>query len=103
MHIEPRVGGRMYEDWGEGRGVLWATVLTIDPPGRLEMTGTVTPAFGGPLTTVMQFLIEPRGSNACTLRLVDAMIGAVGPGTTESMDAGWKRLLGQALREYCEG
>ncbi len=103
MRIEPRVGGRMYEDWGEGRGALWATVLTIDPPARLEMIGHVTPTFGGPLSNTLQFLLEPRGTSACTLKLVDSMVGAVKPGTAESMDEGWKMLLGQALRAHCEG
>ena len=23
LHIEPKLGGRMYEDWGKGAGVVW--------------------------------------------------------------------------------
>lgn len=29
MIIEPRVGGRLYEDWGEGQGAVWATVTGV--------------------------------------------------------------------------
>jgi uncharacterized protein YndB with AHSA1/START domain len=30
--IEPVLGGRMYEDWGDGAGVVWATVNAVKAP-----------------------------------------------------------------------
>jgi hypothetical protein len=29
---EPRVGGQIYEDWGDGAGVLYGTIRLWDPP-----------------------------------------------------------------------
>jgi DNA-binding transcriptional ArsR family regulator len=39
--VEPHVGGRHFEDWGEGRGHLYGHVLVYDPPWRLEIRGRV--------------------------------------------------------------
>lgn len=41
--VEPRVGGAFYEDWGEGRGHLYAHVTAYDPPNRLATRGWVFP------------------------------------------------------------
>jgi len=35
--LEPRVGGLQYEDWGEGAGHLYGTVLEWDPPRRVTV------------------------------------------------------------------
>jgi uncharacterized protein YndB with AHSA1/START domain len=42
--FEPRVGGRVYETWTDGTTVDWGTVIAWDPPARLVMTWTATPA-----------------------------------------------------------
>ncbi len=35
--FEPRVGGQQYEDWGEGKGHFYGTVLEWDPPHRVAV------------------------------------------------------------------
>jgi uncharacterized protein YndB with AHSA1/START domain len=37
--LEPRVGGRCYEDWGNGTGALYAEVTHLDAPARLCLRG----------------------------------------------------------------
>ncbi|MGH2627534.1 MAG: hypothetical protein ACRDHY_12895, partial [Anaerolineales bacterium] len=37
--LEARLGGRLYEDWGDGAGALWATVTRIRPDEYLELNG----------------------------------------------------------------
>ena len=49
--MEPRVGGRIYEDQGNDNGVLWGTILQFDAPRRLQFKGTLFPDYGGPGTT----------------------------------------------------
>ena len=39
VHLEPRVGGRFWEDWGDGDGALYATVTGIRRPEQLTCTG----------------------------------------------------------------
>lgn len=33
--FEPRVGGQLYEDWGDGAGHLYGTVAHYDPPAAV--------------------------------------------------------------------
>ena len=35
--LEPRVGGQVYEDWGDGAGHLYGTVSHFDPPAALSI------------------------------------------------------------------
>jgi uncharacterized protein YndB with AHSA1/START domain len=39
--MEPFVGGRHYEDWGDGRGWLYGHVTVWDPPRRLYLRGRI--------------------------------------------------------------
>ena len=41
--VEPRVGGRHYEDWGSDRGYLYGFVTEYDPPRRLATRGRLMP------------------------------------------------------------
>ena len=38
----------MYEAWDGGGGILWATVVAVDPGKLLQVTGTTFPNWGGP-------------------------------------------------------
>ncbi|HUR49883.1 MAG TPA: hypothetical protein VMY88_10220 [Acidimicrobiales bacterium] len=35
--LEPRVGGQVFEDWGDGAGHLYGTVSHYDPPASLSI------------------------------------------------------------------
>jgi DNA-binding transcriptional ArsR family regulator len=39
---EPGVGGRMYEDWGDGAGMLYGQWLIYEPPHQTVLVGTTT-------------------------------------------------------------
>ncbi len=104
--IEPRPGGRAYEDWGSGSGRLWFTVLTAQPPsgatpGQLELVGCLMPAFGGPATSTVRIELAPRGKRT-RLALSDHTFGRIGPGMRKSLDSGWKLLFAEAFRRYAE-
>jgi DNA-binding transcriptional ArsR family regulator/uncharacterized protein YndB with AHSA1/START domain len=55
--FEPRVGGIVYEDWGDGAGHLYGTVMHYEPPT------TVTTRGGLPGSTVLEntFALVPDG------------------------------------------
>jgi uncharacterized protein YndB with AHSA1/START domain len=53
--IEPVLGGKMFEDWGDGAGVIWATVTAVKAPTMLELAGVSSPAWGGPSTHYHSF------------------------------------------------
>jgi DNA-binding transcriptional ArsR family regulator len=100
--LEPRVGGRMYEDWGDGAGLLWFTVVSLDPPRALELSGHLFPAYGGPATSLVRIeLSEGRGKTR--LRLTDAIHGHLAADTDAKLDSGWKELFAKTFKEYVEG
>lgn len=99
--IEPKVGGRMYEDYGNNEGLLWAEVIVINSPHTLELKGHLTPEFGGPAINFLKIsLIEEAGIT--TLNLTDTVMGDVDEGNKKSLDAGWKLLFGEGLKPYAE-
>ena len=66
--LEPKVGGRMYEDYGNDEGLLWADVIVIDSPNTIEFKGHLSPQFGGPAISFLKLsLKENEGSTVLTL------------------------------------
>lgn len=101
FRIEPRVGGRVFEDWGGQQGVLWGTVIVLHAPHRLEWVGSLSPDFGGPATSIVRIDLHPH-ERGCRLSVRDAVFGRVGPRTAESLKSGWQALLGDAFKRYAE-
>jgi uncharacterized protein YndB with AHSA1/START domain len=101
FRIEPRVGGRVFEDWGGQQGALWGTVIVLHAPQRLEWVGALSPDFGGPATSIVRIDLQPH-DQGCTLSVRDAVFGRVGPRTGESLRSGWQVLLGEAFKRYAE-
>lgn len=98
--FEAKVGGRVFEDWGEGAGVLWFTILALDPGRSLDLVGHVTPAFGGPSISHVRLELEARGK-ATRLKISDASWGHVA-GACEEKAGGWKLLFGDGLKPWIE-
>ncbi len=98
--LEPRLGGRMYEDWGNGAGATWYTVIEIAPPRSLGLAGHYPPIFGGPSTSILRLEVVPAEGGA-VLRLSDSEFRPVTENTSSSLDEGWRTLFG-ALKEYVE-
>lgn len=102
FHLEATPGGRMYEDWGDGGGGLWATVLAVEPGRRLELVGHVTPQWGGPNTWIGGLTLEEEGDGV-RLRFEEAAFGHLGERYQEEKTKGWRFLFDGALRAHVEG
>jgi uncharacterized protein YndB with AHSA1/START domain len=100
--LEPRLGGRLHEDWGDGQGVVWFTVNCIEAPRRLDLVGHLAPAFGGPALSYLSLQLEEAGKKTL-LKLSDGVHGRVGPETETNLREGWQLLFGEALKDYVEG
>lgn len=100
--VEPRLGGRLYEDWGDGAGVLWYTVIGLLPPQSLELAGHLTPAFGGPAKTYLKLTFEPISEGRTRLRVEDSILGRVSPASLEQSKSGWELLFGEGLKNFVE-
>lgn len=77
--LEPRVGGQLYEDWGEGRGHLYGQVTVYDPPTRWATRGRLS---AGTILDTEYELTEEPGAVRARVTMV-----AVGPLTQEEAAA----------------
>jgi uncharacterized protein YndB with AHSA1/START domain len=101
FHIEPRPGGRMYEDWGESNGAIWATVLTVDAPRRIQFMGHLTSQYGGPAHSIFQFAVEASDKGSL-VKISDTIFGNLSEDQAAKMDEGWRMLFEGALKPYVE-
>ena len=106
FHIEPKLGGRMYEDWGEGQGQIWGSVTGVRAPAFLQIVGDSSKAWGGPHRSVMTYEldeVDEGGKEPTTrLRLEHSIFGHVSESTEESLAAGWKQLFEDCMKHYAE-
>ena len=99
--LEPRVGGRFYEDLGDGQGALWGTVTYIKRPEALRLTGQLG-MLKDPVIGVYGYeLIEAPGGTTL-VKLTHRVAGAPAPQAAESYRGGWGKLLGRFLKAYVE-
>jgi len=92
----------MYEDRGDGNGLIWATVIGMDAPKSILFVGYLTAQFGGPAHTMFEFSLEPVDDDATLLRISDTIFGNVNESLAGQMDQGWRQLFEGALKEYVE-
>ncbi|MEO0996371.1 MAG: SRPBCC domain-containing protein [Pseudomonadota bacterium] len=101
FRLEARPGGRMYEEWGSGGGVLWGTVVTADPRKCLQVIGHLFPEWGGPSEWYGSWTLKPTAGGT-TLQFSESAIGRVTAESTAKKDEGW-RFLWSALKAHVEG
>lgn len=98
--LEPRLGGRMFEDFGKGEGLVWFTVNGIDSPNYLSLVGYIAPPFGGPAASILRVELTAAGANETKLEIVDSLFGNVDACDTES---GWRAIFDEHFRAHVEG
>ena len=91
----------MYEEWDDGGGLLWGTVITVEPAGRLQIVGFGFPNWGGPSQFFADWDLEPDDSGT-RLRFSEHAIGRVSESYTAEKDKGWMFLL-EAMKAHIEG
>lgn len=97
--LEPRVGGRFYEDWGNGEGALYATVTIARRPERLRLSGSM--GMRGAVAGVIEVTLTPKGG-ATVLRMSHRAVGEVTGETESGYRDGWRTLLTERLKAYVE-
>ena len=99
--LENKVGGRLYEDYGNGEGLLWATVIVLDSPYNIEFKGHLSPQFGGPAISFLKFALS-ENDGGTLLTLSDTVLGQVSEKTKKSLITGWKLLYEDGFKKYVE-
>ena len=102
FELQPKLGGWMLEDWGDGEGLIWGTVGGLRAPSFLQVFGDSSPQWGGPNRNILTWRLEEADNGGTVLRFEHAVFGKVSAETEASLGAGWKQLFGEGLKPYAE-
>ncbi|HXI22005.1 MAG TPA: metalloregulator ArsR/SmtB family transcription factor [Gemmatimonadales bacterium] len=101
--IEPRVGGRVFEDWGDGEGVLFATVVIWEEGRTLSWAGDMSAEYGGPARSVTSFRLRSAADGGRTVvAFRDTPYGLLSDEAMQHLEHGWRWLLNDCLRPFLE-
>jgi len=98
FHLEARIGGRLYEDWGGGGGVIWYQVFALNPGVSLDLQGNLAVPFG-PGISILHLEVAPQG-HGTRLMIRDSTIGTAADHKVKEM--GWREVFGDGLKRFVE-
>lgn len=99
--IEPTLGGKVFEDWGNGNGQMWGTVYGFREPNFLQFVGDVSKDWGGPARSIITWRLEESGAETL-LRHEHSQLGPTSDKTRSSLETGWQFLLRDCLKPFAE-
>ncbi|MEQ9305381.1 MAG: helix-turn-helix domain-containing protein [Marinoscillum sp.] len=99
--LEARPGGKMYEDYGNNEGLVWAEVIVLDSPRVLELKSHLSPEYGGPVFSFLRIQLDSV-ENGTILKLSDVGIGVMSDDAIKQTTAGWKMLFEEGFKGYVE-
>lgn len=94
VHLEPRLGGRIYERTSDGLEIEWGEVTAWDPPRSFSYLWHIRRDRAD--ATDVEVTFQPDGPDSCRVRIVHAgweRLGADGPSWRDANRGGWSRLL----------
>ena len=101
MRFDARLGGRLFEESENGGGVVWYTVIGLDPGRSIDLAGHLTAAFGGPSQTLLRLMLREQGAQT-VLEVTDSVVGNVSDRTSKSLEEGWRVLFDGGFRTFVE-
>lgn len=100
MVFEAKPGGRLYEDGGNGNGLVWYHVIALDAPNAISLSGFIAPPFGGPATSLLRVGFFAQGKSITVMEVTDSTFGCLGdPATTAE---GWRMLFEGGFKAWIE-
>ncbi len=99
--IEGQLGGRVYEAWNGGGGVLWGTVVVWSPGYRMTWACEMYPDWTGPGRSFVTFDLEERGVETI-VKVQDSGLCINANQAANSLGSGWQRLIGTHFKSYVE-
>ena len=97
--LEPHLGGRFFEEWGEGEGAIWGIVTNFRRNERIILQGSM--AMNGAISGTIRFDLEDDGDGTL-LKFRHAAVGEVSRETEEGYTTGWTDILDVRLRAWLE-
>lgn len=99
--LEGGIGGRVYEDWGDGAGYLFGTVVVWAPGQRMTWACELYPDWSGPGRSYVTFLLDDAG-DATHLRVTDSGYCIQAPQAADGLGRAWGELIGYHFKNYVE-
>jgi len=103
--LEPRAGGRMYEEWDDGTTSDWGELRVWEPPDRFVMSWLNTPApteveftFHAESPGLTRVAVEHRGWEALTPEQRGEDCAEPGGYTSGAYSRGWTMILERMAR-----
>lgn len=100
MVFEMKPGGRLYEDAGNGNGLVWYHVIALDAPNAITLSGFIAPPFGGPATSLLRIVFSAKGKSATVMEVADFTFGCLGD--LKSTEEGWRLLFEGGFKAWVE-
>jgi DNA-binding transcriptional ArsR family regulator/uncharacterized protein YndB with AHSA1/START domain len=98
VSLEPGLGGRFVEHWGDAGGQMIATVTGLESDRHLRLTGSFH--FGLALADATFDLEDAPGGTL--VRFACRAVGAIDPAVVEGIERGWITLVGSRLKALVE-
>lgn len=99
--IEEKLGGKMYEDFGNNEGLIWADVIGLDKPSKVILRGQLSPEFGGPAISFLQIEFKAEGTGTQMI-VTDSYLGPNAEKNAAGVEQGWKSIFGESFKNYFE-
>lgn len=98
--LEVKPGGRLFEDGGDGNGLVWYSVIAVDAPNAITLSGFIAPPFGGPATSLLRVALSAQGKSATIMEVTDSTFGCLGDSSTT--EEGWRMLFEGGFKTWME-
>jgi hypothetical protein len=103
MTMDERVGGTLREERPDGAGLVWYSVIALDPRRSVDLSGHLASRYGGPATSLLHLELSPgREEGTTLLKLTDSAFGRLAPGFRASASEGWQAIFGAGLKSVAE-
>jgi len=99
--LDPRAGGTLVEENGNGTSLLWFTVIAVEPPRSINLAGAIAPPFGGPCHAFLLLELEER-DGVTVVKLTNSLHGHVDEKLLPDIEGGWRLLLENGLKRLVE-
>ncbi len=92
IRFEARVGGLLVEDWGEGDGLVWGTVIACKKDSMILVAGDSTGQWGGLNRAYSEYRLKDEDGGT-TITFKHEAWGVVPESTAKSLGSGWGLLM----------